>query len=330
MTSKLTRDIIQSEIADFFAGVVEIHTELGGPNTVEEAQNQLTDRVLACVPGVDSEPVAWRWRSGPNAWWQLASRGDIDGEVEPLYRHAQPAPDQILCDFYEVNSWPDLVRELVKHVEQLQDSAKRNVKPWEDTFPETLLPAYIERVKQADEACRAAMLQAGSDEIGSWSNRKNTPIGTAAPDKKLTDDVLDEIIAGAKTSMEQYLALSLKAEREVWRKEGPTDDERIMAIEGMRSCEWCSDEGWVVGEMGITRCSCSQAGNSPVIPDRWIPVSERMPEDRISVILWDAEIGEVTSGHYSHKTQTFYHCGDAIENEITHWMPPPCAPQEVK
>lgn len=62
----------------------------------------------------------------------------------------------------------------------------------------------------------------------------------------------------------------------------------------------------------------------------WIPVSERMPEDRISVILWDAEIGEVTSGHYSHKTHTFYHCGDAIENEITHWMPPPAAPQEVK
>lgn len=66
------------------------------------------------------------------------------------------------------------------------------------------------------------------------------------------------------------------------------------------------------------------------VADRWIPVSERMPEDRTQVILWDAEIGEVTSGHYSHKTQTFYHCGDAIENEITHWMPPPCAPQEVK
>ncbi|ENN9248249.1 TPA: DUF551 domain-containing protein [Klebsiella pneumoniae] len=63
---------------------------------------------------------------------------------------------------------------------------------------------------------------------------------------------------------------------------------------------------------------------------KWIPVSERMPEDRAQVILWDAEIGEVTSGHYSHKTQTFYHCGDAIENEITHWMQAPCAPQEVK
>lgn len=65
------------------------------------------------------------------------------------------------------------------------------------------------------------------------------------------------------------------------------------------------------------------------VPGKWIPVSERMPEDRTQVILWDAEIGEVTSGHYSHKTQTFYHCGDAIQNEITHWMPPPCAPQGV-
>ena len=68
---------------------------------------------------------------------------------------------------------------------------------------------------------------------------------------------------------------------------------------------------------------------SATVPGKWIPVSERMPEERMSVILWDAEIGEVTSGHYSHKTQTFYHCGDAIENEITHWMVV-AAPQEVK
>ncbi|HFD3102877.1 TPA: ead/Ea22-like family protein [Klebsiella quasipneumoniae subsp. similipneumoniae] len=65
------------------------------------------------------------------------------------------------------------------------------------------------------------------------------------------------------------------------------------------------------------------------VPGKWIPVSEQMPEDRTQVILWDAEIGEVTSGHYSHKTHTFYHCGDATENEITHWMAPPAAPQGV-
>lgn len=44
----------------------------------------------------------------------------------------------------------------------------------------------------------------------------------------------------------------------------PTDDERIMAIEGIHNCERCGDEGWVAGEMGITRCECSQAGKSQV------------------------------------------------------------------
>ncbi|MEQ4931309.1 hypothetical protein ABN147_07395 [Klebsiella oxytoca] len=85
-------------------------------------------------------------------------------ERKPL--HSAPVvPDEMLCEFYEVANWPDLVRELVKHVEQLQDSAKRNVKPWEDTFPETLLPAYIERVEQADKACRTALLQAGNSPV---------------------------------------------------------------------------------------------------------------------------------------------------------------------
>ncbi|NWA11966.1 hypothetical protein [Pseudomonas gingeri] len=62
---------------------------------------------------------------------------------------AQP-PDKALCDFYQVSDYPGLVRELVGHVAQLQDSAKRNVKPWEDTFPPTLLPAYVERVNAAN------------------------------------------------------------------------------------------------------------------------------------------------------------------------------------
>ncbi|WP_227697926.1 MULTISPECIES: hypothetical protein [unclassified Raoultella] len=162
-------------------------------------------------------------------------------------------------------------------------------------------------------ACRAAMLQESQKSAGESNNcrrsekvqdlqagncRENgnsstnnfreiaetstgTAITPAAPDKKLTDDVLDEIIAGAKTSMEQYLALSLKAEREVWRKEGPTDDERIMAIEGIHNCERCGDEGWVVGEMGIIRCACGQAGNSPVIPDGYVMVPKEPTKEMI-------------------------------------------------
>ncbi|HDZ0612614.1 TPA: DUF551 domain-containing protein [Klebsiella pneumoniae] len=88
-------------------------------------------------------------------------------------------------------------------------------------------------------------------------------------------------------------------------------------------------EIWAKGVEHFAAAPQSPGGDHATVPGKWIPVSERMPEDRTQVILWDAEIGEVTSGHYSHKTHTFYHCGDAIENEITHWMAPPAAPQEV-
>lgn len=113
----------------------------------------------------------------------------------------------------------------------------------------------------------------------------------------------------------------------------PTDDERIMAIEGIHSCERCGDEGWVVGEMGITRCACGQAGNSPVIPDRWIPVSERMPEAGGDMIVFTD--GIVMSGVSYAKKKGFYiqaleYDDDEPVDSVTHWMPLPAAPQEVK
>ena len=75
-------------------------------------------------------------------------------ELDPAIaeRDATPKPDPALCKFYDVDDWASLVRELVDHVAQLQESAKRNVKPWEDTFPPTLLPAYIERVNAENSA----------------------------------------------------------------------------------------------------------------------------------------------------------------------------------
>lgn len=103
----------------------------------------------------------------------------------------------------------------------------------------------------------------------------------------------------------------------------PTDDERIMAIEGIHNCERCSDEGWIVGEMDITRCACGQAGNSPVIPDGWIPVSERMPENDVSVLTFDGMYRRVHHAMYGH-----WQCWEP--EKITHWIPLPAAPQEVK
>lgn len=68
-------------------------------------------------------------------------------------------PDKGLLDFYEASDYPSLVRELVGHVTQLQDAARRNVKPWEDTMPPTLLPAYVARLKKADEEADAMLAE---------------------------------------------------------------------------------------------------------------------------------------------------------------------------
>lgn len=169
------------------------------------------------APETECEPIAWLNDA-------YLARGVVDGEAGsedagpgciPVYREASPAqpapvvPDEMLCEFYEVANWPDLVRELVKHVEQLQDSAKRNVKPWEDTFPETLLPAYIDRIKQADEACRAAMLAASRQSLGSEPATmpgKWIPVSERMPEKNqnvlisvnFDSDLVEPLICSAR------------------------------------------------------------------------------------------------------------------------------------
>jgi hypothetical protein len=58
-----------------------------------------------------------------------------------------PAPgvdlDPVLAKFYAVDNVPALIAAQSEHIEKLQDAARRNVKPWEDTFPPTLLPKYL-------------------------------------------------------------------------------------------------------------------------------------------------------------------------------------------
>ncbi|EFL4084083.1 DUF551 domain-containing protein [Escherichia coli] len=72
-----------------------------------------------------------------------------------------------------------------------------------------------------------------------------------------------------------------------------------------------------------------QGGNSPVTPDGWIPVSERMPEPYEYVLVTDGfdgcEVMRVNTDGYWGTAKSLY------PGDITHWMPLPTAPQqEVK
>ncbi|EMQ2223303.1 TPA: DUF551 domain-containing protein [Citrobacter freundii] len=72
-----------------------------------------------------------------------------------------------------------------------------------------------------------------------------------------------------------------------------------------------------------------QAGNSPVTTDGWIPVSERMPNKLMPVMVM-YEDGEMWSAMWNGNSWD-----DGTEypdpHEVTHWRKMPAAPQqEVK
>ena len=73
-------------------------------------------------------------------------------------------------------------------------------------------------------------------------------------------------------------------------------------------------------------------GNSPVIPDTWIPVSERMPNDKDVVWCYGYVSGWTDSdgfeAYYDATRIKWWTVDGETVRKITHWMPLPAAPQQ--
>lgn len=96
--------------------------------------------------------------------------------------------------------------------------------------------------------------------------------------------------------------------------DNPYGDEDLIYEEG-------KIEGW-----NACRAATLKAGNSPVAPDGWIPVSERMPEGMKTVITSNGfDIGQ---GWWDGECWKSFDCHDVVPGKVTHWMPLPAAPQQ--
>ncbi|EPU1401008.1 DUF551 domain-containing protein [Klebsiella pneumoniae] len=166
-------------------------------------------------------------------------------EATPLYRHAQPAP-------VVPEKCPAEIRDLISsHTDALFND---------------------DDAQEIWNACRAAMLQAGSDEIGSWGNDKYPP-----------SDKPNPIDHGYRPDCE---------------------------------CTGCKATARICAEL---------AG--------WIPVSERMPIEFEAVIAFDGDqvYGEAMYSSDDGFTIDGYEPCDRLNlQNVTHWMPLPAAPQEVR
>lgn len=78
------------------------------------------------------------------------------------------------------------------------------------------------------------------------------------------------------------------------------------------------------------------AGNYPVTPESWISCSERMPEETKMLLAFSQ--GEIVAAYWNwvvnpidyKKYRAFTYLSGNILDDVTHWMPLPEPPQEVK
>ncbi|EQA9593729.1 TPA: DUF551 domain-containing protein [Klebsiella pneumoniae] len=85
------------------------------------------------------------------------------------------------------------------------------------------------------------------------------------------------------------------------------------------------------GDGSLRRPCPVHPGSSPVIPDTWIPVSERMPDENAEQqVLACFKGGDISTLYYFEGRWDDAYGIVPIRQDVTHWMPLPAAPQEGK
>ncbi len=279
-----------------------------GKQVVRHALVEIQERRKA-----DREPVAEvvSIYGDPEAFGEREIRPLVGIQQMPygtkLYRHAQPAP---------VVPEEMTIRDACKFVQDMR-----------------LFDDVSVIVMRTWNACRAAMLQAG-----------NSPV---IPDG-LPDGV--NIYHGPKEKTILVLKQDAAVNQDCWcRTCRPVDlnDMRFVVCPdcGNKRCPRANDHRNACtgsnepGQEGSAYPDTPQSPGSELatVPGKWIPVSERMPEVGVKVLCFPAEdepIHAVFNGQLWLQDISWSNSDEPIDNvitcNVTHWVPLPASPQEVK
>ncbi|MED8231192.1 DUF550 domain-containing protein [Escherichia coli] len=159
-------------------------------------------------------------------------------------------------------------------------------------------------------------------EHAKWSDSTFGCVGPIGPLKHLSKEALEA--AAEPDDLSEWADMHFL----LWdaqRRAGISDAEITAAMEDKLKINM--ERQWPEPKDGEPRLHIKEPGNSPVIPDGWIPVSERMPEPYEYVLVTDGfdgcEVMRVNTDGYWGPAKSLYPGG------ITHWMPLPEPPQEV-
>lgn len=226
------------------------------------------------------------------------------------------------------------------------------IKQWRETYgpgSNVVLPA-----EEAEELARIALASLKREQIrhehAKWSDSTFGCVGPIGPLKHLSKEALEA--AAEPDDLSEWADMQFL----LWdaqRRAGISDAEITAAMEDKLKINM--ERQWPEPKDGEPRLHIKEPGNSPVITDGWISCSERMPV--IGELNWrtsfpllvTCEIGVIPAYYGFVRVNGNKHYGfmeslkygddsgnhpqtneyDLISN-VTHWMPLPEPPREVK
>ena len=214
----------------------------------------------------------------------------------------------------------------------------------EEATPENveMLSGYVSTYKLTDSerdiaaeiwnACRTAMLQSGNFRESKNSSTNNF---REIPEASTSSPVTPALLPGGFT---------IEEAKELHEDLVRSHISKALSGEKMKKKDRDADLRWIHGVIvqaaWFVKASLEQnalSGNSPVTPDGWISCSERIPDDKQYVWCWGKSYGwtecDTFEGDYDWSRNKWWAVTDDGEepaSKVTHWIPLPEPPQEVK